>query len=233
MNRQQQWPIALESPRIKICGLKREEDGITALEAGASFLGVILAESPRKVAPPRAKELVAAWKGHNSNAHVIGVFVNTPIDEVGAIIEDVGLYAAQLHGRYTVEELSRADFRFVRAFSVRGPQDDPAIAEAQALGPVLLDGYTAGMHGGTGKVFDHSLAIPPIRRGPVFIAGGLNPENVISIMDTLAATSAVPYALDVSSGLEQGVGVKSEGKIVAFMESVYRGMSSKPEIKLP
>lgn len=233
MNSNQQWPIALESPRIKICGLKREEDGIAALEAGASFLGVILAESPRRIEPSRAKELVSAWQAHNPNARVIGVFVNTPIEEVGAIIEDVGLYAAQLHGRYTVEELAGANFRYIRAFSVRGPQDDPAITEAQELGPVLLDGFTPGMHGGTGKVFDHSLAIPPIRRGPVFIAGGLNPENVIGIMDWLAAENAVPYALDVSSGLEQGVGVKSRPKIVAFMEAVYRGMSSKPEIKLP
>jgi phosphoribosylanthranilate isomerase len=228
-----EWLMPLDGPRIKICGLTRKEDGIAALEAGASFLGVVFAESPRRVTPERAKELMQAWRAHNPKVHVIGVFVSTPVGEVGKLVEQLGLYAAQLHGHYSTEALRSADFRILRALPIVGAQDNDRIAEAQEIGPVLLDAYAAGKHGGTGRMFDHSVAVPAIRRGLVFIAGGLNPTNVYDVMDRFASQEAMPYALDVSSGVEEALGVKSRGKIIAFMESVHRGMSSKPEIKLP
>jgi len=233
MNTMTEWPVEVGVPRVKVCGLTREKDGIAALKEGASFLGLIFAESPRRVSIGQATRLLEAWREHNPNVHVVGVFVNEPLDEIRRIVNELELFAAQVHGQYNVEQIRSAEFRVLRAFSVVGPQDDPAIAEAQEICPVLLDGYTKGKHGGTGKVFDHSLAIPAIRRGPVFIAGGLNPLNVEPLMGRLAVDGAVPYALDVSSGLENLPGEKSAKKIVAFFEAVRRGTGSKPEIQLP
>ena len=227
------WPMALECPRIKVCGLTREEDGIAALEAGASFLGLIFAESPRRVETIRARKLIEVWKLHNANVRVVGVFVNDPFDRIARMVAELGLFAAQIHGTYTMDEIRSADFRVLKAFSVIGPQDDAVIAEAQEVAPVLIDTYSPGKHGGTGKVFDHVLAIPAIRRGHVFIAGGLNPQNVDEVILHFASEDAVPYALDVSSGLEEAKGIKSAKKIVAFFEGVHRGRSSKPDIMLP
>src|SRR5687767_5295588 len=93
--------------KVKICGLTNLVDAQVALEAGADFLGFILyAKSPRYIAAAAVAELLAKLA---LPAHVqsVGVFVNTPVDDVLTILAQTGLDLAQLHGDEPVTALAQ------------------------------------------------------------------------------------------------------------------------------
>lgn len=222
------FPPPTSPPRVKVCGLTRVEDARRAVELGASFLGFIFAgESPRCTTGDHVASILKELRSDAVDAESIrpvGVFVNEPAEDIAALAAALDLYAVQLHRDPTAEDeavLSR--LRLLRAISVRGAESTPAIHHALDRGSVLLDAFVPGMAGGTGKVFDHRLAEPFFGTGRVWIAGGLNPDNIGSIAATLAAGAHAPYAFDVSSGLESAPGVKSAAKLDAFFANLRAG----------
>jgi phosphoribosylanthranilate isomerase len=219
-------PVSGSGPLVKICGITRAEDGLGALRGGAAFLGLILAPSPRHVGHAKAKVILDEWRREFPDVRAIGVFVNEPIANVRVHMAELGLFAAQLHGDYTHEQVASADFRVLRALSVKGPDEDETIRSWQSQTPVLLDTFAAGKHGGTGKTFDHRLALPAIGRGKVFVAGGLNPDNIEGVLDQFRRAESLPYAVDVSSGLEDYPGVKSAAKVSRFLSAIHSAGSS-------
>jgi phosphoribosylanthranilate isomerase len=79
----------------------------------------------------------------------------------------------------------------------------------------LLDAYSSKQIGGTGEKFNWDLAIEARKLGrPIFLAGGLTPENVAE-----AIGKVQPYAVDVSSGVEAKPGIKDPGKVKAFVRA--------------
>lgn len=198
--------------RIKICGLTREADVDDAIDAGADALGFVLyARSPRHVSLARAAELILRLPPFVTP---VLLFVNPSTDELRHATELLPQALLQFHGDESPEQCQAAGRPFIRAARM-SPQRDlldfaARFANAQAL---LLDADVE-TYGGAGKVFDWSL-IPPSVPLPVVLSGGLNPANV-----TDGVLRVRPWAVDVSSGVEIGKGLKSGPLIRRFCRAV-------------
>jgi phosphoribosylanthranilate isomerase len=198
--------------RIKICGLTREADVQAAVEAGADAIGLVLyGGSPRHVSVERAAELARTLPPFVTP---VCLFVNPGVDEVSLAIELVPHVLLQFHGEETREQCELSGRPYLRAARMRSGFAllDFAHAFASAAG-LLLDADVQG-YGGAGKAFDWSL-IPPSVPLPVVLSGGLNPANVID-----GVMRVRPWAVDVSSGVEVGKGVKDAALIRRFCDAV-------------
>jgi phosphoribosylanthranilate isomerase len=211
--------------RIKIDGIKSEEQALAAAEAGADFIGLVFAQSPRQVTPARAEKIVAALRDKKSSVEVVGVFVNTHVDTVNRTAEKCGLDWVQMSGDEPWEycrELARPVIQVIRISRNQKPEQ---VCKDLAYGTKLLkkqkhiyliDSNVKGMYGGTGRKFDWKLAVPIAREFPVIIAGGLTPENVGEAIKIIS-----PWGVDVSSGVETK-GIKDMEKIKKFIETVRK-----------
>jgi phosphoribosylanthranilate isomerase len=207
--------------------LTRAEDAAFAIRHGADYIGLIFAaQSPRRLALAEATDLMGRLYDAVSDPRRIrpvGVFVDESFAEIRSTVESLGLAAVQYHGTGNAHELeAELGVPVLRAIRMRGAESHPEVTRAMAEGPVVLDAFVEGMLGGTGMVFDHNLAIPHIRRGTVFLAGGLNPENIGEVIQRLAVTGALPYAFDLSSGVEVSPGIKSPARVSAFFRALRR-----------
>ena len=196
--------------KVKICGLFRPEDIFAVNEAQPDYVGFVFAKSRRQVSAETAKvmkqNLIRGIKA-------VGVFVNAPLDEVIRLLEGGVIDLAQLHGdedEMYVERLKRkTDCQIIKAVRVEQTEDILS-AQASPADFLLLD-HGAG---GTGESFDWSL----IRacKKPFFLAGGIHTGNV-----ELAIETGMPYAVDLSSGVESD-GVKDRDKIIEIVKKVRR-----------
>lgn len=207
--------------RIKICGLTREADIDTAVQAGADALGFVFFEaSKRYVSPDRVAQLRRRIPAF---VDVVALFVNADTALVREVQDKVAPELLQFHGDETPEACQRHGQRFLRAFRIGGPTLPDATAVAatcrhwESASAWLFDSDSKG-YGGSGHGFDHALldavATLPTAR-PVILAGGLNPDNV-----SQAIARTQPWAVDVSSGVESAPGEKSAASIHAFCEAV-------------
>jgi len=193
--------VTMTRTRIKICGLTREADVDDAVAAGADALGFVLyAKSTRHVSLARAATLIARLPPFVTPVLLV---VNASVHDLEEAAQRVPHALLQFHGDETPAQCDAAGRPYLRAARM-GPGFDlldfaAHFARAQAL---LLDAHVEG-YGGSGKVFDWSQ-IPPSVPLPVVLSGGLNPANV-----TDGVLSVRPWAVDVSSGVEVGKGVKS------------------------
>ena len=198
--------------RIKICGLTREADVDDALEAGADALGFVLyAKSPRHVTLERAVELIGRLPPFVTP---VLLFVNASPAELRRATEALPQGLLQFHGDETPDQCAAAARPYLRAARMAPGFDllDFAARFHGAAG-LLLDTH-AESYGGSGKVFDWSL-IPPSVPLPVVLSGGLSPANV-----TDGVLRVRPWAVDVSSGVEQGKGIKHAALMRRFCKAV-------------
>lgn len=194
--------------KIKICGLKSENDISYVNELMPDYIGfVFLKRRPRYISPEYAAHL---RKLLSPSIQSVGVFVNEPVKNVADLLQNETIQLAQLHGQedeFYAEELKRiCNKPIIKAFIIKS-KDDIRKALTYPADYLLLDN---GL--GTGETFDWSL-IQDIDR-PFFLAGGLNSENVKS---AIAATR--PYGVDTSSGVETD-GKKDYSKIRDFITCV-------------
>ena len=199
--------------RVKICGITRVEDALAAAEAGADAIGLVFVEtSPRCVSAERARAITAALPPFIT---VVGLFVDAPAARVREVLGQVPLDLLQFHGRESPEDCQQYGYPYIRAVRMAPGADLSAEARryAQAAG-LLLDAYDPQLAGGTGATFDWAR-VPRDLNKPVILAGGLTPENV-----GRAIQAVRPYAVDVSSGVEQSKGIKDAAKIAAFIRNV-------------
>ena len=200
---------------VKICGITKPEDALCAVEAGADALGFVFWHmSPRKVEPARAAEIARALP---RSVLRVGVFVDTPRDEMARIADEVGLDMLQLHGDEPPEALEGLPRRVIKAVRVgKGFEAEDALRYAGKAAGILVDTRLPGetqFPGGTGVTFDWSLVAGLARRVPfLMLAGGLSPDNVAD-----AIRAVRPHAVDVSSGVEGLPGRKDPLKIRAFV----------------
>jgi phosphoribosylanthranilate isomerase len=199
--------------RIKICGITRIEDALAAAAAGADAIGLVFElKSPRCVDPKQAAAIARALPPYVT---VVGLFVDAAPQYVHDVMSRVNLDLLQFHGNEAPESCRAYPKPYVKAIHMT-PDVDLHTAErryADAAG-LLLDSFSPAASGGTGQVFDWN-SVPHDLKKPVILAGGLTPENV-----TEAIQRVRPYAVDVSSGVEQGKGIKDVKKISAFIEAV-------------
>jgi phosphoribosylanthranilate isomerase len=198
--------------RIKICGITREADLDAAVEAGADAIGFVLwPRSPRQVSIERATELARRLPAF---VMPVGLFVNPSEDEIRRATAAIPQLLLQFHGDETPSICDAATRPYLRAARMAAGFDLLDFASqypnAQAI---LLDAHVEG-YGGGGKVFDWSL-IPPNVPRPVVLSGGLHAGNVIE-----GILQVRPWAVDVSSGVEQAKGIKDAAAIRRFCEAV-------------
>lgn len=201
--------------RVKICGITRIEDALSAVEHGADAIGLVFYDqSPRNVSISQAMEIANNIPAFVS---VVGLFVNAESSFINEVISKVKLDLLQFHGDETPEECASYTLPFIKAIRVKNDTNLVQYAnDFSAARALLLDAYTEGVAGGTGHVFDWNL-IPKQLTKQVILAGGLNAANVV-----LAIQQVSPYAVDVSGGVEASKGIKDAEKIAAFMRQVYK-----------
>lgn len=196
--------------RVKICGLTRAEDVRVAREAGADALGFIFAASPRRLAAEDAARIVPR---EAPGILRVGVFLDPSERDVARVLAAVELDLLQFHGSEAQDFCAGFGLPWLKAVRVRAAGD---VARACRSWPaargLLLDTGGAGGAGGTGQVFDWSLATGATL--PVWLAGGLTPENVAA-----AIRQVNPWAVDVSSGVESAPGVKDARRVRAFIRA--------------
>jgi phosphoribosylanthranilate isomerase len=197
--------------RIKICGLTRVEDVKSAIDAGADAIGFVFTDSPRRISAETAVQLVSyVPKG----VLRVGLFLNQDRSEIGQVVNSVPLDVLQFHGNETQQECSAFDLPWLKAVAMENAESARQ-AERDYPGAMglLLDSHTAGKRGGSGKRFDWTLSRSLAK--PVWLAGGLNAENVRQAIRVVR-----PYAVDVSSGVESSPGIKDASRINAFISAV-------------
>jgi phosphoribosylanthranilate isomerase len=209
--------------RIKICGITRPEDLQVAVAAGADALGfVFYAKSPRCVTPEQFGALASRLPPFVSG---VGLFVNPTVAQVHQAVDAGPIALLQFHGDETAEECAAIAATvkrpFVRAYRVKPDTSAADLLESElhyrAASPwftgLLLDTWVDA-YGGAGKVFDWSL-IPKELAPRVVLSGGLSVQNA-----TDAVVRVRPYAVDISSGVEEAKGIKDARKIADFVAAV-------------
>ena len=201
--------------RVKFCGMTRVEDAQEAARLGAWAIGINHhPESPRFCDPAVAAEIGAALR---RQLEVVGVFVNSTLDEVEAAARDESLSVIQLHGdegpSFCQEAARRTGCKVIKAFRVRSTAEVRA-AEAFRTDFHLMDAHRADLRGGTGESFDWELLSSRSSEIPLVLAGGLTPGNVGE-----AVRLTRPFAVDVASGVEAAPGRKDPGLMEAFAEA--------------
>jgi phosphoribosylanthranilate isomerase len=206
--------------RVKICGIRRLADAMTAAGAGADAIGLNFWRPGRRyVTPEVARQIARALPPFVSK---VGVFVDEEPETIRAIARLVGLDALQLHGAESPELCAAFDLPVIKSIKVRGPESLADLARYRVAGFLLdTDVPGAAAPGGTGQTFDWSLAERAREAGPIIISGGLTAGNVEE-----AIRRARPYAVDVASGVEAD-GEKDPAKIRAFLARVQAWNSTE------
>lgn len=198
--------------RIKICGLTREADVAAAVAGGADAIGFNCYEaSPRYVTRPRLRELAS---------HVpplvtpVLLFVNATPQAVEAALQAVPNALLQFHGDEGEAACSRYARPYLRAIRL-APGVDLLDCERQffSAAALLVDAPSA-VYGGSGQLADWSR-VPAVRSRPLLLAGGLTAANVGDAIRVVR-----PYAVDVSSGVEDAPGIKNSTRIFQFTAAV-------------
>ncbi|MEM0961287.1 MAG: phosphoribosylanthranilate isomerase [Bacteroidota bacterium] len=204
--------------KVKICGITRLHDARTAAAAGADFLGFIQYEgSERYIKADVAKEII----GWVAGPEPVGVFVNAPADEVNAACERVGFTLAQLHGHETPETCAAVDVPVIKAVQVHhdaSSEQIRAVVEPylDVVDFVLLDTHHTSLWGGTGESFNWRVARELAGEVDLFLAGGISADNVAEAIDTMR-----PYAVDLSSSVEESPGIKDLDKLADFFDAYH------------
>lgn len=195
--------------KVKICGNTNLDDAMAAVQAGADAVGfVFYPKSPRAVDPKTAAEIVSRLPPF---VVPVGVFVNEEIGIVRRIMEECHIPLAQLHGDESPGYCADLGCAVLKAVRVGDRRDLERMVSYQVSG-FVLDALVEGKPGGTGVTIDWDLAAQAQVLGPIILAGGLTPDNVLE-----AVRQVRPYAVDVTSGVEASPGKKDHAKVRAFI----------------
>jgi len=185
-------------PLVKICGITRREDALTAMELGADMLGFVLADSPRRITPEKLRSF------RDLPVLKAGVVVLKPGESlprpVRELLEEGALDLIQFHGSEEPEILRQ--YPGYKALRMRSPEDLEALSRFSPP-PVLTDAWSPRAAGGTGERIAGEIMEPLARRPALWLAGGIRPDNVREILSLCR-----PDLIDLSSGVEASPGIK-------------------------
>lgn len=208
---------------VKFCGLTRPQDAAYAASLGAAYVGVIFAESPRRLDPGAASDVLDAARGL---AQTVGVFGPDAAERIATVARVARLDVVQLHGDPTPDVIRDVRHRFAgqvwAVVRVAGGEIPDALPGLMDLADgIVLDAKVPGQLGGTGTTFDWDVISTVLDRAPerarLVLAGGLNPSNVAHAVRVVA-----PDIVDVSSGVESAPGIKDHARMRAFSDAVRR-----------
>jgi phosphoribosylanthranilate isomerase len=213
--------MASTRPLVKVCGITRAEDAGALDAMNVKWLGFnFWPGSKRYIAPEAAAPIIASLK----NAVPVGVFVDHSPEEIARIAALTGIRVAQLHGSEGWDVLDRVALPVIKAIPQDRIADWGGLKGAWDKHPgkqpkwFLVDSKTDKGFGGTGAVFDWTKLRSVDFPVPIFLAGGVGPENIAE-----AVRVAQPYALDLNSKVETAPGVKDVGMV----EECLRALNAK------
>ena len=182
-----------------------------AVEAGADALGFVFFQgSSRYISPDHAVAIIRLLPPF---VQTVGLFVNEDLATVNRIADQCGLDLIQLHGDESPEYCAAVTRRIIKAFRVK---DISSLDEmgAYSAAACLLDAWSPLARGGTGTTFNWDIAADAAASRTIILAGGLTPENVADAVDAVK-----PYAVDVSSGVENAPGKKDAQLVSRFIRA--------------
>tara|TARA_R110002072_G_scaffold42064_12_gene118179 strand:+ start:133946 stop:134590 length:645 start_codon:yes stop_codon:yes gene_type:complete len=200
--------------RIKVCGITTLEAANAAVDAGADAVGFVLVEdTPRYIEPEQAAAIMYSLPPFIG---AVGVVQDLDVDQFCELEYACPAHTMQLHGKEPVDTVQACGPGVIKAFKYEDATINSQLtrwAKVEEVDALLIDGSA----GGTGETFDWSNLAPLIKDYPkkIIIAGGLDASNVGQVIETLR-----PYAVDVSSGVEDAPGVKNLTKIAEFCAAV-------------
>ncbi len=205
--------------RGKICGITHIKDAHLAVEAGASALGFIFCDSPRKVDPATVRGITQTLPPYISR---VGVFAGETAEQIIEIAKFCLLDTVQLHGYPNIPQANQIrehNLKVIMAVRMKDESSLKVVDEYDA-DAYHLDTYKEGTMGGTGETFDWSLALKAkehlLSRGKFMVlAGGLNPENIGAAIEAVH-----PYAVDTCSGVESEPGRKDPEKVQSYLSAL-------------
>jgi phosphoribosylanthranilate isomerase len=216
--------------RLKVCGITELEDARYLAGAGADYLGFVQHEDSPRYAPPSLAGDIIEWV---HGPAPVGVFVNDGAAEVNAAVEEAGFELAQLHGQEPPHVVEQVECPVIKAIRVRHDASSDQLRTLferyeDTADYFLLDTHDSSVWGGSGESFNWRLARDLSADYPVFLAGGLDADNVRRAVETMQ-----PFAVDLSSSLEDRPGEKSFTKIDAFMDAFRAVRSDLAEESAP
>lgn len=204
--------------KVKICGITKLEDAQKACEFGADLIGFILFQgSPRKMHRFDVQSIVGGLPKEISK---VGLFMDQGLDRVESTALLCRLDTVQLHGKESPRYCAKLKKRFkiIKSFKV---SDEKSIKNVEKYEKVadyyLFDTYVKGAPGGTGKTFNWNILAGKRFKKPIFLAGGLTPQNVGEAVKKIA-----PYAVDVASGVETSPGKKDHKLLKEFIQNAKK-----------
>lgn len=201
--------------RIKFCGLTRESDVDAAVALGVDLIGFVFAPgSARRITPGIAGQLRQQMP---AGITTVALLMDNSADAIGAIIDHVRPDLLQFHGQESVAFCTNFGIPFIKAMAMAGRSAADVVemmAHWSAAQLMLFDGHGTGEMGGSGHAFDWTLLPDPCDT-PFLLAGGLNADNVATAIST-----ARPWGVDVSSGIETEPGIKDVSRMREFVLAV-------------
>lgn len=193
---------------VKTCGLRTVADVVVAADAGADAIGLVLADSPRRISPVDATKLIAVAESLLTVLVTVDITREAAIDLL-ALTKASGIQPYGDHAAAVMEAAIERQLFVLQPVSIGGPAVDP-YTQIPGVTP-LFDTAIEGAHGGGGRRFDWN-AVKAVNT-PFVLAGGLDPTNVA---DAIGVTGA--WGVDASSGLESAPGFKDHEKMRLFIQ---------------
>lgn len=191
--------------KIKICGIKTEDEITILNRYPIQYMGMIFAPSKRQVTIEKAEQL---RKQVREDIKVVGVFVNEEAGKINEIIKRCNLQVVQLHGEESVDFCKDINAEVWKSISVKDEHSLKLVEAYAAVAQyILLDTYSDKAKGGTGKTFNWQLARGISKKHNIILAGGLTPENIVE-----AVQMVHPQVVDLNSGVETDL-IKDETKV--------------------
>lgn len=205
--------------RVKICGITTPEQGQAIAQLGATALGfVCVPASPRYISSSQIRAVVEQLQ---ISLDRVGVFADTPIEEICKIVAEGSLNAVQLHGAESIAFCTHLrqvlpEVEIIKALRVKTP-DCLKLAETYTpcVDTLLLDAYHPSSLGGTGKTINWETLEQFHPSRPWFLAGGLTPDNVLEALKVVQ-----PSGIDLSSGVERSPGDKDLDKVALLFQRI-------------
>ena len=205
-------------PKVKICGHTNPEDAKLAFELGADYIGLIFAESRRKVSIDQARAVIHALPDFKN---FVAVFSNQSKEEVENTVQELGLRILQFHGEETAlycRSFMEKGYEVIKTFRIKDPMSLKRLDEYN-VSAFLFDTFKSDAKGGTGVTFDWELIEDrPYVHEKLFLAGGLNVQNL-----KMAIQKVRPFAVDVVSGVEKEPGKKDPKLLAEFIRIAKEG----------
>jgi phosphoribosylanthranilate isomerase len=207
--------------KVKICGITNLQDALLSARAGADIVGFIFAESKRRMTPEAAAKIAGKIPKKVLKA---GVFVNEDVRKVNSVIKKAKLDIVQLSGNESVNYIKKiknaAIIKVIRIKDKSNLLKKIRIYE-DYVDLFLFDTYLRNTYGGTGRTFNWNIVKNLKTRKPFFVAGGITPENVCSLLEIKGI-----HGVDVGSGAETRPGKKSRDKIKRLFGNIRKTVKS-------